>query len=171
MAPPRPTQPSQPKQPDAQPVEKQSVFPPITATQPQQPSANTNQPQTWSYPGPELEKSIGFDLPGQSLPSHIYSVGAELRALRQLHQGYSIMVEGEPFYAPRTMRNARGAPMFGYIDDSNHLCCAKPCGTQPRCPNRSLCGAPPRNNRHLSRHLCSRCHERERHGLPAGPIA
>ena len=89
----------------------------------------------------------------------------------KLHQGYSILVEGEPFFAPRTMRNAKGAPMFGYIDDNNHLCCAEPCGTQPICPNRSLCGAPLRNNRHLSRHLCSRCHERERHGLPAGPIA
>ena len=117
MAPPPLIQPSQPqpKQPEAQPEEKPSVFPPITATQPQQPTANLNKPQTWSYPGPEPEKSLGFDLPGQSLPSHIYSVGTELRALRQLHQGYPIMVEGEPFYAPRTMRNARGAPMFGYI--------------------------------------------------------
>ena len=170
MAPPQPTQPSEPQQLEPKPEEKPSVFPPIRATEPPQPSDNTNQPQTWALSGPEPEKSIGFDLPGQSLPSHIYSVGAELRALRQLHQGYSILVEGEPFYAPRTIRNARGAPMFGYIDDNNHLCCAEPCGTQPRCPNRSLCGAPLRNNRHLSRHLCSRCHERERHGLPAGPI-
>ena len=169
--PPQTTQPSQPSQPEEQPAVHQSRFPPIMATQPEQPSFITNQPPTWCYPGPEPEKSVGFDLPGQSLPSHIYSVGAELRALRQLHQGYSILVEGEPFFAPRTMRNAKGAPMFGYIDDNNHLCCAEPCGTQPICPNRSLCGAPLRNNRHLSRHLCSRCHERERHGLPAGPIA
>ena len=136
------------------------------------PPANTSFSPTTEFKwGEPLEPPApGFDKPGQTKPSSLYSVRNEQKALAQLHQGYAIWIRGRWKWAPRTALNSRGNPLFGYYDDRNHMCCAEPCGTQPECPHDSLCGKYTHGKGHLGRHECSRCHEQKSHGIQPGPI-
>ena len=92
MPPPQPSQPSEPKQQDPKPEEKPSVFPPVLATQPSQPTDSNTQPQFWVFPGPEPEKHVGFDQPGQCLPA-ISTVSP------QRHEPYASCIRGIPSWS------------------------------------------------------------------------
>ena len=123
----------------------------------------------FTFPAGAPDPVTPFKKPGQSQPPHLYRPDEERKALRQLYQGYSLLANGRWNWAPRTAQNSRGSPVYGYLDDKDHYCCGEPCGVQPFCPIGSLCGKFTRGGTHTGRHLCSRCHENERHGLPPGP--
>ena len=104
-----------------------------------------------------------------------YDEEGERNALRLLAESaYINLPSGQPLRLPVTVRQraARRTPALIYQDDNESWRCGAPCvgcaKCHPRCLALSVCGTliPEGEWRHAGKHQCSRCHARDRAGVP-----